>query len=493
MKVAITGGPAVTLAREDGPSRGAVWLPDDTIVFATSSPETGLQQVAAGGGDVTVLTRPDRAEGELDHLWPEALPGGRAVLFTIVPTTGGVDEAQIAVLDLESGTHTVVVRGGSHAHYVSPSAGSGQAGYLVYAAGGTLRAVAFDPATRTTGGTPVPVVPEVVTTDIAPAGGVEAAVAADGTLAYVRGAGGMRARRTLAWVDRQGRETGITAPLRAYFDPRVSPDGSRLAVFAVEQDNDLWLWDLARLTLTRLTFTLGLDMHSVWTADGRRVYFASERDGVRNLYAQAADGSGTAERLTASPNPQHSTGVTPDGTRLILTEYSPRTGEDVLQVEVAGSRTVTPLVQTLAQERNGVVSPDGRWLAYEADDSGALEIYVRPYPEVASGRWQVSTGGGTRPLWSPDGRELFYVSPGNALMRVGVERGTSWTVTRPDMLLKDGSVMTPPGFSGRTYDVAPDGQRFVVLKDATDPDAAPPQLVVVQHFDELLARLVPTE
>jgi eukaryotic-like serine/threonine-protein kinase len=483
-KVAITGGPAVTIAPADASgSRGAVWLPDDTVVFATNA-APGLQQVPAGGGAVTVLTRPDRAKGEADHVWPEALPGGRAVLFTILPTTGGVEAAQIAVLDLATQTQTVVLRGGSHAQYVA-------SGYLVYAAGGTLRAVAFDPATRTTQGTPVPVVPEVVVTRGALGAAIQAVVAADGTLAYVRGAGGAVAPRTLAWVDRQGRDTAIAAPPRAYVFPRLSPDGSRLAVVAADQDNDLWLWDLARLTLTRLTFTPGRDNHPFWASDSRRLFFTSERDGALNLYTQAADGTGTAARLTTSPNPQGATGVTPDGTRLLFFEISPQTSSDVLQVEVTGSHAVTPLVQTPAQERHGVVSPDGRWLAYDANDSGAFEIYVRPYPDVASGRWLVSTGGGGWPLWARDGRELFYVSPAGALMRVGVERGASWTATAPAMLLKDGSVTTAVNFFGRNYDVAPDGQRFVVLKAASGPDAAPPQLIVVQHFDELLKRLVP--
>lgn len=134
-----------------------------------------------------------------------------------------------------------------------------------------------------------------------------------------------------------------------------------------------------------------------------------------------------------------------------------------MQVTVTEPHTVTPLVHTSAVERNGIVSPDGRWLAYDANDSGSFEIYARPYPDVGSGRWQISTGGGTQPLWSRDGRELFYVSPANALMRVGVERATSWAATTSIMVLKDGSVMPLPGNPGRTYDVSSDGQRFLVI------------------------------
>jgi len=477
-KVAITGGPALTVAQLDSASRGAVWLPDDTIVFATAG-GAGLQQVSADGGPVKVLTRPDRARGETVHVWPEVLPGGRAVIFTIGATGG----AQIAVLDLQTQAQAVVVRGGAHAYYVA-------SGHLVYAVGGTLRAIAFDPVTLKTRGTAVPVVADVAAIAV---GNADAVVANDGTLTYVRGTRPEAAQRTLIWVDRQGRETAIAAPPRAYVYPRIGPDGARVVVYATDQMLDLWLWDVVRLTLTRLTFTPGVDTYPVWTPDGRRLLWTSDRDAGRNLYVQAADGTGAAERLTSGSNLQNATAITPDGTRLLFTETAPQTGEDVMQVTMTGTHTVTPLVHTPAAERNGIVSPDGRWLAYEANDSGAVEIYVRPYPDVASGRWQVSTGGGERPLWSHDGRELFYVSPTSALMRVGVGRAASWAATTPTMLLKEGSVMTPENNVGRTYDISPDDQRFLMVKAVNAANAPPPQLIVVQHFDEMLKRLVPTK
>ena len=445
---------------------------------------TGLQRVGAAGGPTTVLTRPDRAQGEADHLWPELLPGGRAVLFTITALTGGLDAAQVAVLDLQTGTRTVLVRGGSHAHYVS-------SGHLVYAAAGTLRAVPFDLASLKTRGTPVPVIPEVVTT---PFGAVDAVVAGDGTLAYVSGSGVIGAQRTLVWVDRQGRETPIPAPPRAYLYPRLSPDGTRVAVYATDQEIDIWVWDLGRTTLTRVTFDPGIDAYPVWTPDGRRLIFSSERTGARNLYWQAADGTGAVERLTESPNQQNAVAVSPDGRRLIFTEVVPKTADDVMQVELDGTHRVTPLVQSPFAERNGIVSPDGRWLAYEANDSGRFEIYVRPYPDVNSGHWQVSTAGGTRPLWARSGQELFYASPTGALMRVGVEHASSWAATAPTMLIKEGYFTIPGAFPGRTYDVSPDGQRFLMFKNGggSDQTAAPPQLIVVQHWTEELKRLVPT-
>ncbi len=482
-KVAVSGGPAVTVATLDtAGSSGATWGPDDTIIVATNSVDTGLQRVSAADGSLTVLTRPDRARGEADHFWPEMLPGGRAVLYTITSLTGGPDAAQVAVLDLQTGARRILVRGGSHAQYVST-------GHLVYAAAGTLRAVPFDLARLETRGTPVTVVPDVVTTI---QGGVDAVVAGDGTLAYVVGSV-EGTSRTLVWVDRQGRETPIPAPPRPYLLPALSPDGTRVAVFANDQQHDLWLWDLRRTTLTPLTSTPGVDVVQVWTPDSRRLIFTSERAGVRNLFWQAADGAGAVERLTESPDTQYPTGVSPDGRRLIFNDQSPTTANDVMAMELDATRRVTPLVQSPFNEQNGTVSPDGRWLAYEANDSGRFEIYVRPFPEVNSGRWQVSNTGGTRPIWARRGQELVYVSPTGALMGVGVARGPSWAATTPTLVVKEG-YFTNLSWWGRSYDISPDGQRFLMIKEGgADGTAAPASIIVVQHWVEELKRLVPTK
>jgi serine/threonine-protein kinase len=325
---------------------------------------------------------------------------------------------------------------------------------------------------------------------------VDAVVAGDGTLAYVSGPGGVGgAQRTLVWVGRQGQETAIAAPPRAYTYPRIAPDGASVALWSGDQENDIWRWDVARSTLTRLTFEGAIDTHPAWTPDGRRLVFSSERAGARNLFWQAADGTGAVERLTESPNQQNAVAVSPDGTRLIFTETAPKTGADVMQVELDGTHRVTPLVQTPFNEQNGIISPDGRWLAYEANDSGRFEVSVRPFPDVNGGHWQVSTGGGTRPLWARNGQELFYASPSGALMRVGVERGPSWAATTPTLLIKEGYATVSGSFSGRTYDISPDGQRFLLIKEGggSEQTAAPVTLIVVQHFDEELKRRVPTK
>jgi serine/threonine-protein kinase len=483
-KVAITGGPSFRVASTDGNALGATWGPDDTIIFSTGNTATGLQRVSAAGGTAEVLTRPDRAQGEADHVWPEILPGGHVVLFTITSQTGQLDMAQVAVRDLRTGTQKVLVRGGSHGHYVT-------SGHLVYVAAGTLHAIRFDPNRLETQGTAVPVLPQLAVTGD---GAVDFAVAADGTLIYVNAPGSFEAnKRTLVWVDRTGKEEPVGTPPRAYEHPRLSPEGTRVAIYSADQERDIWIWDLGRATLTRLTLDPGSDQFPLWTPDGRRIIFSSQRGiGQPNLWSQTADGTGVAERLTTNSHAQFLNGITPDGTAVLYNETTP-TGRDLLQVELGGSHRVTPLLQTKFDERNGIVSPDGRWLAYESDNSGSFEIYVRPYPNVGDGQWQVSTAGGRQPLWARSGKELFYIGANGTLLRVPVEAsGGTWHAVAPIKLLEE-RYYTGAG-SGRAYDVSPDGRRFLMIKGpATDTGAVPPAVILVQHWDEELKRLVPTK
>jgi eukaryotic-like serine/threonine-protein kinase len=416
-KIPIGGGPAVTIATIDAPTyRGAAWGPGDEIVFATTNPQTGLQRVSAQGGSITILTRPDHAQGEADHVWPEWLPGSHGMIFSIVPIAGGTEKARIAVLNVGSGARVVMPRAGIPVQFVST-------GHLLYATPGTLWALPFDPAHPEAPTTPVAVVREVVTSD---SGVVNAAMAQNGTLAYVSGGVITQATRTLVWVDRQGRETTISAPPRAYVHPRLSPDGTRIAAFIADQELDLWQSDLKHATLTRLTSGAGVDTYPEWTPDGRHLVFSSQRAGPQNLFRQPSDAAGAAERITESPNAQSATSLTRDGRSVIFTETMPGTGEDVMQLTLDATRTITPLIQTPFAERNGIVSGDGRWLAYEANDSGRFEIFVRPFPNIGAGRWQLSSNGGTRPLWSRDSRELLYVASTGAIMRVGILPGSSW-------------------------------------------------------------------
>ena len=473
-KVAITGGPPVTIATNfgaDGP-RGATWGADGTIIFATATRATGLQRVSAAGGDVTVLTRPDRARGETDHLWPEFLPGGQAVLFTIVPVSGGLDNAHVAALDLATGVFKVVVRGGHHAHYLPT-------GHLVYGAGETLRAVAFDLDRLQSVGNPVPVLEGVLT---AGEGVVNAAVAANGTLVYVPPDSLGTGLRSLVWTTRAGDEEPVPAPPREYESLQLSPDGSRAVIQVNDKGiGDIWVWDFARQTLTRLTFDAENDYDPAWTPDGRRVVFSRRGE----LFWRAADGTGAEERLTTSGG-MLPTSFSPDGKQLIVEQNS-----DIKLLTMDGKEHVTPLVETIFSESRPYLSPDGRWLAYQSDESGQNQIYVQPFPDLNAGRWQVSPTGGREPAWSRNGRELFYLDGEGALVTIPIQTQPVFSAGKPTTLF-DAPYFPVTGT--RRYEVTADGQRFLFIKDNADQAAvsATPSLVVIQNWQEELKRLVPT-
>jgi Tol biopolymer transport system component len=485
-KVAISGGPSIQLAILDGAPQGATWLPDDTIVFGTNNPSTGLQRVSANGGTPTVVTRPDHRRDEFDHLWPEILPGGRVVLFTITAQTGGPDNASIAALDLRTQTSTILVRGGLNARYV-------ESGHLVYVAAGTLRAVSFDLRSLAVRGPAVPVVPRLVTTR---SGAGEFGIARDGTLVYVDvTAGSQSARaRTLWWVDRTGKEERIAAPTRSYEAPRISPDGKQFALAITDQESDIWVWDLVRADLRRLTFDPGVDTFPIWTPDSHRIVFSSQSGGVLNVWSKAANETGPPERLTTSANNQWPTSVSSDGKQIVLTELTPTTNRDLMLLTLDGSHRVTPLLQTPFDEQRGIISPDGHWLAYESNSSGQFEIWVRPFPNTSVAQYQISTSGGTRPVWAHSGKELFFLGADGTLMGVPVEAtATLWNAGTPTKRLEP-RYYTGGGNPNRSYDVSPDGRRFLMIKAASaDPTAVPPNIIVVLRFDEELKRLAATK
>ena len=481
-RISISGGPAQTICALDGILRGGSWGPDDTIVFATAASK-GLRRVPAAGGEPQVLTKVDPAKRETDHHWPEVLPDGKGVVFTA--WSGTAERSRIVALSLPTGEVSEVVRGGSQPHF-SPT------GHLVYAQGGTLRAVRFNAGSLEAVGDPTPIMEGVASV---PSGAANYAVAADGSLVYVKGsAGAAVGQRTLVWVDRQGRQEAINVPARAYTYARLSPDGTRVALDARDQQNDIWIWDLARETLQRLTNDPGLNRSPVWTPDGTRVAFTAERDGyVESIYWQKADGSGVPERLSVGSTIQMPASFSPDGKRLLInTPLAPPWNVGMLSLE--GERREETLLKTKFSENNGDVSPHGRWLAYESDESGQGQVYLAPFPDVNTSKRQVSTGGGTRPLWSKDGRELFYYVAPDTVMAVPVSPGPNLALGKPAVVVKGSyaRAVSP----GRHYDVSPDGKRFLLLKDVeTAPGAkpVPPEIHFVQHWAEELNRLVPAK
>jgi serine/threonine protein kinase/Tol biopolymer transport system component len=477
-KVAISGGPPVTLAQNtitgSGGPFGATWSAQGTIVFATSTTR-GLRRISAAGGEVETLTTPDRSRGEFRHGWPEFLPDGRNLLFTV--DAGGI--LNIVLLDVATGTQTVLIRGGSRARYVPT-------GHLVYEIDDTLRAVAFDLERRSVVGTPVPV--------LAPDGGAyEFDVAADGTLVYLTGRASSVAS-TLVWVDRRGEEKPLGVPDGRHMHPRIAPDGARVVFFRSEL-RALFVWDIARARLTRAVLDEAGGQGGtvpLWTPDGGRFVFSAQLGDRPNLFIRPTDGTGKTMRLTDSAQAQHPTAITPDGEKVVFYESTVAQQRDIRLLTLSPTPRVTPLVETRFDEGGGVVSPDGRWLAYESNTTGPYEIYVRPFPAVDGGIWPVSAGGGMQPLWARDGRELFYIAPDGALMTVAVEaRGSVWSAGAPVRLLAGNYYRGGDTVSTRQYDVTADGQRFLMIKEqARETETAPPIFVVQNWFAEL-KRLVP--
>ena len=473
-RVSILGGPPVPIV-DALEVRGASWGPDDTIIFGTNAGDRGLLRVSMRGGEPEVLTTPDAERGELSHRRPEILPGGEAVLFTM--NVGRAVDNSVAVLSLESGEYEVLVSGGSHPRYVPT-------GHIVYSVGGTLRAVGFDLDSLTVTTDPVSIVDNVLT---GPDRVATFAVAQDGSLVYVRGSGGGRVGVvTLAWVDRDGREDSLAAEPDRYSSPRLSPNGTRLAM-TVDDDaggSDIYIYDIARNNFTQFTFTDGGECCPVWTPDGKRVVFLSTRDASGNLYLKNADGTGEVERLTKSDDNQMPHAWSADGDTLVLWNTN-----DLHTWSSDSAPTSTPLFETEFTENRPSISPDGRWIAYESDEDGAFNVYVQPFPDVGDGKWKVSTQGGINPVWSPDGDELFYVS-GDAMMVVPVTSDPTFQHGNPEVVFEGRYDF---GGFGRVFDLLPEGTRFLVKKPADAQTDAPLDLVLVQNWFEELTRLVPTE
>ena len=418
-KVALAGGPPVALC--DAELRfGASWGPDDTIVFASNS-APGLMRVSASGGEPQPLTTPDPEEGT--HRWPEFLPDGQAVLFTVAQGTR-LSEARVAVVSLETGEQQMLVDG-ADGHFAS-------SGHLVFGREASLWAAQFDPERLEVTGEPAPVVEGV---QVNLGGWTHYALANDGALVYLPSVGA-GSNLTLVWVDRQGQEEPLPGiPLDFYTELDISPDGTQVAV---RRGEDVWTYDVARATLSRLTTDPAEDGSSLWTLDGERVVFYSTRDGQPMLFSQAGDGPGDVERLLTR---EDATALaprawSPDGTRLVFDERVPGTGDDIWVLSMEGEPAAEVLIQTEFREQHAALSHAGRWIAYSSDLSGQVEVYVQRFPDLGN-RLRISANGGREPLWAPDGGGLFYRSvDGSQMMVVAIDSEPVFTVGTPQLLFE---------------------------------------------------------
>jgi serine/threonine-protein kinase len=482
-RISVEGGKSWTICDEGYPF-GATWGPDGTIVYGDQE-NFGLFRVPWDGGEPQRLTTVDREGGEFIHVNPQFLPGGEVVLFTAMDNAGISKE--VAVVDLETGERiNLFTHGGSLARYLA-------SGHIAYGLDGSLMVVPFNLESRQVTGRSEAVLDGLLMGFSMGSSLAHFAGADNGTLTYVSGPL-VSAGSRLVRVDRAGNAAPLGQMEKRLFGPRFSPDGSRLAMFVAisGEPGQVWVRDLGRGTLTRLTLE-GEGYWPVWSPDGRRIAFPSRRDSspVVDLAWIEADGSSGAEWLTQSELSEQPTTWTPDGKTLIYHRNDhPETAWDVMALEPGEAGEPRVLLGTRFIEAQADISPDGRWLAYVSDESGRFEVYVRSYPDLER-KWQISSDGGAEPVWSPDGRELFYRDEeGRVMTVVPITIEPDFSPGRPELLF-EGEYVPSPGF-GRNYDVAPDGRSFVMVEQVLPEDIEAELQVVVNWFTEL-AELAPTQ
>jgi serine/threonine-protein kinase len=464
--MSLRGDSAIPLAQAEEPRGGSCSL-TDSILFAPSG-SNGLRLVSASGGPAMSVTELD--SGEKGHRWPAALSGDRA-LFTVWKGNG----FEVALVDISSGKRTAIVQDASSPRY-TPT------GHLLFARGGDLYGAGFDASSGRLLSEPA-----VVAEDVAfdpRTGAAFYDFSRSGDLYYVLGTGTVGERTSRAFlVGENGEARPLGEPKAGLQVPRLAPDGRSLVMTVAEEGRtDLWSYDIARGTLTRLTYG-GNSAASVFFPDGRRIAFASDRDGTFSIYETLADGSGEVERITRGTLPQFPTSVSPDGKHLAYSELHPESNLDIYALTLE-DRTARPFLRTPHAEAGAVFSPDGRFLAYTSDESGAEQVYVRRFPGPA-GRWQVSTTEGSEPVWSRDGSRLFFRS-GGALMTADVRLSPDFEAGTPRVLFE-----TPFDSAGALhagYDAGPDGTSFVMIRSEKESTASAIH-VVLNWFEELKERV----
>jgi Tol biopolymer transport system component len=493
-KVSVQGGATVTLC--DAPTgHGGSWAEDGNIVFVPTI-RSGVFRVSSAGGAAEPLTTLNREAGEITQRWPQVLPGGKSVIFTSHTHGGNYEDADITAYSMSSGQTKVLLHKGYYPRYL-PS------GHLLYVHEGTIFASLFDAKRLELTGKPVPIVEGVVTA--AGNGGAQFSFSDTGNLAYVPG------RRTsqdfgIFWMDIAGKFTPLREAKADYYDLKFSPDGTRIALELNDgKRNDIWVYEAALDTLTRLTFGGEANLAPVWSPDGQRiVYTTMDNRDQYDLYWKRADGAGDPVRLTQTKNAKYAGSWSPDGKVLAFEQRNADTFWGIATLSVEGDEKSgwrvgepKPFSSGPSNQRTPALSPDGRWLAYRSDESGTPEVYVQPFTGPAR-RWQVSAGGGCNPVWSRKGRELFFRTAtftGGQDVKV---MSAAYTISSDSFRAEKPRPWSPGlfsilGLANTGYDVHPDGKRVAVLR-APDagPNAAVTKVSFIFNFFDELRRKVPS-
>jgi len=472
LKRADLGGAVSTLADAPG-GRGGSWNRDGVILFVPRIGE-GVFRIPAAGGVPTPVVRLDLARGENSYRWPHFLPDGRRFVFFI--RSSQAENQGLYAASLDSPEKKRLTPDASSVEFAPAPSGPGS---LLFVRGNDLLAQPFDPDRLDMKGDAA-----LVASPVAHDGNTHAnfSVSPNGVLAWSSHGG--REQRQFVWMDRSGRSLARVGPEGGWSDIRLSPDGARAITSAVDPQTragDVWSLDTARGLPTRITFHPAYDYYPVWSPDGKRLAYCSNRNGGMDLYLTGASGSGE-EELLRSPPRKLPVDWSRDG-RFLLVEYQdPKATRrtDLWVLAMTGDRRLSPFRQTDFNEREGQFSPDGGWIAYTSDDSGRNEVYVEGFPSGAAPRVRVSAGGGSHPRWRPDGSELFFRSLEGVLMAAPVRRRPTVEIGAPQPLFP----IPVQSFGG--YDVAPDGKRFLV---ATVPEEkGPSPITVVFHWTSALRR-----
>jgi serine/threonine-protein kinase len=469
----VNGGSPFEIGNIDPTDRGVTWSADGYVYSGGGS---GLSRIPATGGAREVITTVDRAAGEIAHRFPAPVPGGRGLLFTIVK--GALADARVAVVDFSTKQWRILIDQTSHSAVYTPTA------HLLYLRTGVLMAAPFDASRLDVTGPSIPVLTGILYNN---GGAGHFSVADTGTLVYMPDGSG-RTPVEAIWVDRSGRASPLDIPRGAYRRPDLSPDGARVAMERADAEGKtgVVVWDFDRRAFTTVTRDSGLGESPIWLPDGVTLVVTSRPllGSVGRLVTQRADGTGAPTPLSTAPIQQMNASagefagsVTSDGAQVIYADLS--TSESVNALDVS-SRAVRVLVPNGRSPR---LSPDGRWLAYRLLESGLAEVYVSPYPNIAGGRWQISTGGGTSPRWSRDGRELFYRGLGSRksqMYALQIPAGATPGTVRPQLLFELPGLDQTEGVDD--FDVASDG-RFLIFRAAAPRPDVPK--VIVNWFEDL--------
>jgi len=477
-KAPIAGGAAETVCEATNP-RGGVWSDDGTIIF-TPGTDNALYQVSANGGTPKPVSTLDGSARERSHRWPDALPGGKSVLFSIAYDVGNpLENANVGLLDLATGKYRILIKGAAFPRYIP--------GYIVYARTNSLFAVPFDLKKLEVTGSPITVLENVM---LFPSSArAQFSFSRSGDLVYLEGRSDdyREAAQPLVWLDRRGNEQSLTEARQRFSGPRLSADGRLVFVEVADPEPAIWSYDISRGTLTRIIHG-GLSWGPVPSPDGTRVAYEATRDGTAGAWVAHVDGS-DEQRLTSSKREDVPTSWAPDSKKIAITSGTESGFAEVRIVSIEGNHPTEKLISGPFNAGGAQFSPDGRWVAYVSDESGRNEVYLRQYQEPPN-RVQISVAGGTQPMWSRTGHELFFRN-GTELLSVNVTIGSNVIAGKPVVLF---SKAMPESTSGRIYrlssdyDVSKDGQRFVIPKSNPTSSDSPRATVILNWLSDLEQR-----